>query len=266
KASARGDDRSRSSHTNRWNAARNTRRLSGRTAPYAMPLAARAYSSASRSSERSIASPPSAATSGIDAGAMKIGSIAIALIAEYGEFCPSAISLRGRSWTKARRASRIHRAKLGRSASSPMPQLARDGIEKSGTSTPACRPPLNSRGIHTLQHARDAAGEFVRLRQEADDDERFVGEVEEEAGVHDDATEFDLGKSNGLRQPAEAEHETGGIRQRRRIGPRMLERIVAEHFVEDERRAAGRAPPAQFARLVFADRGPGGIVGADDER
>ena len=71
---------------------------------------------------------------------MKTGSIAIALSAEYGEFCPSSISFTGSSCTKSRPACSSHRANRGRSGISPTPQLARDGIENNGTSTPAWRP------------------------------------------------------------------------------------------------------------------------------
>ena len=78
--------------------------------------------------------------SGTAAGEMKIGSIAIALIAEYGEFCPSAISLIGSSCTNEKPASAIQAPSRGRSPISPMPQLSRDGSEKSGTSRPAWRP------------------------------------------------------------------------------------------------------------------------------
>jgi hypothetical protein len=71
---------------------------------------------------------------------MKIGSIAIALSAEYGELWPPAISLSGSSCTKANPALDTQSPSAGRSASSPIPQLRRDGIEKSGTSSPAYRP------------------------------------------------------------------------------------------------------------------------------
>jgi hypothetical protein len=97
----------------------------------------RAISSSARSAAVSSSSPPSASISGTTDGAMKIGSIAIALSAEYGEFCPPAISFSGSSCTNEKPASAIHSLSVGRSHSSPMPQLRRDGIEKSGTSIPA---------------------------------------------------------------------------------------------------------------------------------
>ncbi len=71
---------------------------------------------------------------------MKIGSIAIALIAEYGEFCPSAISLMGSNCRKEKPARVIQPPNRGRSPISPIPQLSRDGSAKSGTSSPAWRP------------------------------------------------------------------------------------------------------------------------------
>ena len=57
--------------------------------------------------------------------------------AEYGEFCPSAISLTGRSRTKSNPAPSSQVAKRTRSGISPIPQLPLEGIEKSGTNTPA---------------------------------------------------------------------------------------------------------------------------------
>ena len=44
---------------------------------------------------------------------MNTGSMAIALSAEYGEFCPSAISLTGSSWTMSMPARATHAAKRG---------------------------------------------------------------------------------------------------------------------------------------------------------
>src|SRR5262245_11225051 len=116
---------------------------------------------------------------------MKIGSIAIALSAEYGEFCPPAISLSGSSCTNANPASDIHEPSVGRSVSSPMPQLRREGIETSGTSRPAYRSWKKSRGIDAIQDALHAAREGLGLLQQADHEERLVREVEEVARVRD---------------------------------------------------------------------------------
>ena len=63
--------------------------------------------------------------------------MAMALIAEYGEFWPSAISFTGSNWTKSHPALSSQEANLARSGISPTPQLPPDGIENSGTSTPA---------------------------------------------------------------------------------------------------------------------------------
>ena len=104
------------------------------------PARRRAPSSRARSAGSSAASPPASANSSTSRSAMNTGSMAIALRAEYGEFCPSSISLTGSSWTRSSPAADSQRANSGRSAISPTPQLARDGMEKSGTSTPACRP------------------------------------------------------------------------------------------------------------------------------
>src|SRR6476620_3280647 len=118
--------------------------------------------------------------------------MAIALIAEYGECWPSAISFTGSSWTKSHPARSSHDANRARSGISPMPQLPRDGIEKSGTSTPACRPsakPISDMsGFH---HSSNSLAKHVRLRQQADDKKRLVGKVKEEARVHHDACAFE---------------------------------------------------------------------------
>src|SRR5262245_45588536 len=114
---------------------------------------------------------------------MNTGSIAIALNAEYGELCPSCISLSGRNCTKSKPADSSQRANGTRSGSSPMPQLCRDGIEKSGTSTPACRRLLNRRPplpMGTLQHTLHAVAEQLRLWQQTQNEERLMGKIEEE--------------------------------------------------------------------------------------
>src|SRR3954468_11591614 len=114
-----------------------------------------------------------------------MGSIAIALRAEYGEFWPSAISLTGRSWTKRSPAADSQGASRGRSEISPIPQLRRDGIENSGTSAPAWRPLSNARSdIRPLHHAPHPLDKRGHLRQQADDEVRLVREIEEEPGVH----------------------------------------------------------------------------------
>src|SRR6476659_1293128 len=71
---------------------------------------------------------------------MKMGSIAIALVAEYGDVWPAAISLMGNSCTNPRPASRAQAANGMRSRISPIPQLRDEGIENSGSSSPAVRP------------------------------------------------------------------------------------------------------------------------------
>src|SRR3989304_4775125 len=95
----------------------------------------------------------------------------MALSAEYGEFWPSAISLTGRICTISRPAEPSHPAKRGRSRISPMPQLSREGIEKRGTSAPACRPVANrpGSGIGPLQNLSHALGEHMWLREQGAD-------------------------------------------------------------------------------------------------
>src|SRR6516225_7872826 len=117
---------------------------------------------------------------------MNTGSIAIAVRAEYGEFCPTAISLSGKSWTNENPASASHAPNFGRSPISPMPQLSRDGIEKSGTSTPACRPRKKSRGTDVLQDGIDAARKRFRVRQQAHDEERLMRKIKKVSRMHDD--------------------------------------------------------------------------------
>jgi hypothetical protein len=80
---------------------------------------------------------PATIQSCTSSSAMKIGSIAIALRAEYGELWPSCISLIGRSCTKSSPTLSSQRPNGTRSGISPIPQLRRVGIEKSGTSAPA---------------------------------------------------------------------------------------------------------------------------------
>ncbi len=101
----------------------------------------RTAASASRSAGVSSASPPSALNSGTRGTLMKIGSIAIALIAEYGDCCPGAISLSGSSCRMRCPAPASHRVTGSMSPMSPMPQLAVDGQENNGMSRPARRRP-----------------------------------------------------------------------------------------------------------------------------
>ena len=68
---------------------------------------------------------------------MKIGSMAIALIAEYGDCWPGAISLIGSSCSTRCPAPASHAVSGARSPISPMPQLVDEGQENSGTSRPA---------------------------------------------------------------------------------------------------------------------------------
>ena len=73
---------------------------------------------------------------------MKIGSIAIALIAEYGDCCPGAISLSGRSCRICWPAPAIQAVSGTMSPMSPIPQLAVEGHENNGMSRPARRRPV----------------------------------------------------------------------------------------------------------------------------
>ena len=102
---------------------------------------ARTAASAVRSVDASAASPPSASKSGTSGRRMKIGSIAIALIAEYGDRSPGAISLIGSSCSARWPAPASHRVIDGRSPMSPMPQLVVVGQENNGISNPARRWP-----------------------------------------------------------------------------------------------------------------------------
>src|SRR4030095_14782952 len=101
--------------------------------------------------------------------------------AEYGEFCPSAISLSGSICRKLSPASRIQHPRRTMSGISPLPQLSRGGIEKSGTSNPACRPVKKSRFMQALQNQPDSPGEYVRLGQQADHEKGFVREIDAKA-------------------------------------------------------------------------------------
>src|SRR5262245_15919559 len=128
--------------------------------------------------------------------------MAIALIAEYGEFWPSAISFTGNSRTKSQPARSSHEAKLARSGISPMAQLPRDGIENSGTSTPVWRasakPVSDMCGFH---HSSNTLGENIRFREQADNEKGLVSEVKKEPGVYDNARRFEQGDRQILFRP-----------------------------------------------------------------
>src|SRR3954447_6580600 len=220
-----------------------------------MAGAERAASSLERSSSLSARSPPSASTSGTRDGAMNNGSIAIALSAEYGEFCPSAISFNGSSCRKLNPASRIQQPIRMTSGISPTPQLSRDGIENSGTSRPAWRPAKKSRVMHALQDQAHAACEDVGRWQQADDEKGFVRKIEEEAGMDDDPV---------VRQELERDRlfiRGGGHAQHR--GPSAL---CGKHA---DARVTGRHCLLQTAVVMpnaFANLIPDGRRGFDQRR
>src|SRR5687768_16297814 len=83
-------------------------------------------------------------------------------------------------------AAATHRANRGRSGLSPIPQLRRDGIEKSVTISPARRP-RTTLSIDPLNQPSYSLAERPRLRQQAAYEKRLVREVEEEARVHNHA-------------------------------------------------------------------------------
>src|SRR6478672_2741848 len=94
----------------------------------------------------------------------------------------------GRSCTKSSPPAASHRAKSGRSAISPIPQLDREGIENSGAITPACRPWTNrdrsGSCIGALEDPAHAFVERVRLRKKAQDQIALGRKIEEEARVN----------------------------------------------------------------------------------
>jgi hypothetical protein len=71
---------------------------------------------------------------------MKIGSMAIAVTAAYGEWSFADISFSGSTCRKSKPASFSHAATSGISEISPEPQLSLLGAANNGSSTPACRP------------------------------------------------------------------------------------------------------------------------------
>src|SRR5262245_3870450 len=121
---------------------------------------------------------------------MNCGSIAIALRAEYGDDSDGGISLIGSMRRRRCPARSSQRVTASRSPISPMPQLRDEGIENSGISSPARRD--NEDGLTGSSRAREPKeplerpGEDLRRRQQADDHERLVREVEEEPRVHED--------------------------------------------------------------------------------
>src|SRR5690606_19534792 len=68
-----------------------------------------------------------------------MGSVPIALSAEYGELWPVAMSSTGSTCSARMPAACSHGANSARSAMSPMPQLRDEAIEKSGSRMPARR-------------------------------------------------------------------------------------------------------------------------------
>src|SRR5215831_10425104 len=70
---------------------------------------------------------------------MKMGSMAIALIAEYGDCWPGAISLIGKICNTETPARVSHAASGAISPISPIPQLVVEAHENRGTRTPARR-------------------------------------------------------------------------------------------------------------------------------
>ena len=93
---ARSDSRGHSASMKRSNAAVSAVRFRRRAGLCRMCGAARTAASSLRSAADIAASPPSAWKSGTAGTLMKIGSIAIALIAAYGDCWPGAISFSGR--------------------------------------------------------------------------------------------------------------------------------------------------------------------------
>ena len=83
--------------------------------------------------------------------------------AAYGECWLVCISLSGRICSTSKPASPSHADRIGRSAISPMPQLARLGAENSGSSNPACRPVASRCDEGTAQPASDRDHFFWRV-------------------------------------------------------------------------------------------------------
>src|SRR5262245_956872 len=118
--------------------------------------------------------------------------MAIALIAEYGDCWPGAISLIGRSCTTRCPASASQAVSASRSPMSPMPQLVVRGHENSGIRMPDRRPRRlsvmhASRRLEMTQDAIESFGEDIWRRQQADDEVRLSREVEEEPGMRENA-------------------------------------------------------------------------------
>src|SRR5512139_2211844 len=132
--------------------------------------------------------------------------MAIALRAEYGEQVQTDISLRGRTWRMSSRALESQAASGAMSPISPMPQLSVDGIENSGTSTPAWRPALVSIDIFALtasgdgprQSLPDPVAKHARLGQQAQHHEGLAREIEEVARMHEHVILLQQGEDERL--------------------------------------------------------------------
>ena len=136
-----------------------------------------------RASNESAAVPPARAKSGRRADAMKIGSIAIVEIAEYGEVCPAASCRAAAPSAGSQPACRSHGQQGSRSPISPMPQLS-------------ARPHRKQRNVHARvasthvsspsrrpMRARPSSN-TSRRRQQTQHEIRFAIEIEEVAGMH----------------------------------------------------------------------------------
>ncbi len=125
---------------------------------------------------------------------MKSGSIAIALIAEYGDCCAGAISLIGSSCSTRWPAPASHAAIGTRSGDlADAPARRRRDTRRAAAATPARRRPIRSRSPR-LRHAGEPADhgrqrliEDALGRQQADDEKRLAREIEEVAGMDEDA-------------------------------------------------------------------------------
>src|ERR1043165_1144087 len=121
--------------------------------------------------------------------------MAIALIAEYGDCCPGAISLIGSSCSARRPAASSHDVTAAISPMSPMPQLAAVGHENSGMRRPARRRPVRSlsdsltdsgAAIEVPKDARDTISEDGRRRDETHHEKRLARKIKKVSRLHDD--------------------------------------------------------------------------------
>src|SRR5439155_17662895 len=92
--------------------------------------------------------------------------------------------------------------------------------------------------------------------------EAVRGFIDETSGSADgDPTKFELRKTGRLRQPAQTEQQAVSALKRRRVEERRLsERIIAAHFVQNERDAALRATIYELIRVTRGQCRPGRIV------